>query len=741
MSNGSITPRPRSAAALALLVRIQVVVLTVSPAALAQIPSRDASGSDDDDRVGWTLSYDAGYTDANDAWAGGSEIMHLAAHAGKLYAANGYWVDARWVIPPDAQKQSAQVLRLDAADGKWQVDLDTGRSNEFGLRYMKGNILKSVTFTRDGSGKPLPQPQSLLVMAAGANFERGGAVSAWVRDDALGTWSHTLVRHGSNAGGVRWVPRDMEVYRDKVTGVERLFLLLGNPGVTSGVYDPSTPGTILWDRHVEFPFLTTGSLKTRPLGLARANGALFLSEGSSIFRRVDGPQPRYVEILDLEEDTDTDVGGIRGLTSIENPTGPGQSLLFVWAPGGRSRSEVKRLDPDGSGGYVLRDEVSLADLMSRALDVPISYSLGGHNRLYPITHPATGELLHLIGFQGNIQSKARLRWKGSRLYAGAMYAIRAADRSYTLCEVNNAWAPGKTVLVSPRAFCRSPFGDDRVFVGGHDASRKISDGMAWIFTAPLDVALGIRIGLDAPIGRSPARPDARLLAGPVWELRIYQAGDGRWEHLVRRFRDHTDRLFKKHGMKPIGYWSPTDGTARQKRRFVYILEHASRYAAYRSWNRFSTDREWQDVLDRPEFQRVLAERPISIFLTENDYSRAARSAIEKPGGVYELRTYVAQPDQLPRLNARFRDHTTRLLAKHGIGSVAYWTPFDAPESGNTLIYLVRHASRQQADANWRAFAGDPEWQRVAEVSRVGGRLLAAPPERIFLKATEFSPLP
>ena len=110
----------------------------------------------------WQQSYDAGYLDGEGQWAGGSEIMHLAAHKGKLYAANGYWLDARWVIPPDGQKQSAQVLRLDQPNGKWQVDLDLGKANDLGLQYMKGNILKSVTFTRDKQGRPLKTPVQLL---------------------------------------------------------------------------------------------------------------------------------------------------------------------------------------------------------------------------------------------------------------------------------------------------------------------------------------------------------------------------------------------------------------------------------------------------------------------------------------------------------------------------------------------------------------------------------------------------
>ena len=131
----------------------------------------------------WTLSYDAGYRDARGAYAGGSEIMHLVSHQGKLYASNGYWMDAHWVIPPDAKKQSAQVLRLDKPDDNWQVDLEMGATNGYDLRYMKGNILKSVTFSYGADGEPLERPVNLLVMAAGATFERGGAVSAWVRDD------------------------------------------------------------------------------------------------------------------------------------------------------------------------------------------------------------------------------------------------------------------------------------------------------------------------------------------------------------------------------------------------------------------------------------------------------------------------------------------------------------------------------------------------------------------------------
>ena len=686
----------------------------------------------------WSLSYDAGYRDDNGAYAGGSEIMHIESHRGKLYAANGYWMDARWVIPPNAQKQSAQVLRLDKLGGTWQVDLELGATNGYDLRYMKGNILKSVTFTYGADGKSLAEPVNLLVMAAGASYERGGAVSAWVRNDVDGTWNHTIVRHGSNNGGIRWVPRDMEVYRDKVTGVERLILLLGNPGVVSGVYDPALPGKIRWQSVLEYPFPEVGSVATRPLGIVQANESLLFSVDDAILRRNDGPRPSYTQILRLADDVDTDVGGIRGLTAIKNPKGPGDSVLFLWAPGGRSTSQVKRLDPNGKGGYTMHDETSMMDLMKNHLDADVTYTLGAHNMMYPIRHPESGELVHLIGFQGNLAGNHHLQWSGSRLYGGALYAVRKADQSYSVHEVNNAYSPGKTVLVSPRAFCLSPFGDNQLFIGGHDASNRISDDMAWICKAPVSVTLGLQQGLDAKEKRRELVVEARLQEGPVYELRIYKANQDRFEHLITRFREYTDRIFARHNMEALGYWAPTDGTTRQKRRVVYVLKHPSRYAAYANWTHFTNDREWQKVLDMPKFRGLLAEKPTSIFMTETEYSNSFVTSNDKADSVFELRICTSNEGKLDNLNARFADDIITLFEKHKMDNLGIWTPFDLPERENTLIYMLRHESREQADANWKSLLNDATWKSVTRDFQGNGGLLERPPERIFLKPLDIS---
>ena len=105
--------------------------------------------------------------------------------------------------------------------------------------------------------------------------------------------------------------------------------------------------------------------------------------------------------------------------------------------------------------------------------------------------------------------------------------------------------------------------------------------------------------------------------------------------------------------------------------------------------------------------------------------------------VYELRTYTTAEGRLPALHARFRDHTMALFEKHGMTNVMYWTPTDGEAAGNTLIYVLKHASRQAADASWRGFRAP---RLAGRQGRIGGRR----PHRdrrqsVFMTTTEYSP--
>ena len=107
-------------------------------------------------------------------------------------------------------------------------------------------------------------------------------------------------------------------------------------------------------------------------------------------------------------------------------------------------------------------------------------------------------------------------------------------------------------------------------------------------------------------------------------------------------------------------------------------------------------------------------------------------------GVYELRVYHAAPGKLGNLLTRFREHTVKLFDRHGIKSVAYWTPLDEPEKSNTLIYILLHPSREAAAANWKSFQDDREWKSVRDQSEANGKLVEKA-DSTFLALTDFSP--
>ena len=137
---------------------------------------------------------------------------------------------------------------------------------------------------------------------------------------------------------------------------------------------------------------------------------------------------------------------------------------------------------------------------------------------------------------------------------------------------------------------------------------------------------------------------------------------------------------------------------------------------------------------------LLQAIPVATFLASPLWSSSPRDdANPQPStGVYELRVYHAAPGKLPDLLARFRDHTIKLFDRHGMKSLAFWTPIDEPAKNDTLVYILYHPSREAAAANWKAFQDDPEWKSVKDKSEANGKLT----EKIdstYLALTDFSP--
>ena len=115
-------------------------------------------------------------------------------------------------------------------------------------------------------------------------------------------------------------------------------------------------------------------------------------------------------------------------------------------------------------------------------------------------------------------------------------------------------------------------------------------------------------------GTLAAQPAAR-----VFELRTYTAPEGKLGELHARFRNHTLRIFEKHGMSNVIYMAPMDAPASEN-QLVYLLAHKSREAAKESWAAFTNDPEWKKVASESQVNGRIVAKVDSVFLTATDYS-------------------------------------------------------------------------------------------------------------------------
>jgi uncharacterized protein (DUF1330 family) len=246
------------------------------------------------------------------------------------------------------------------------------------------------------------------------------------------------------------------------------------------------------------------------------------------------------------------------------------------------------------------------------------------------------------------------------------------------------------------------------------------------------VALAVLFGA---VGSEAQEKDKR-----VYELRTYYSPPGKLDNLNARFRDHTVKLFEKHGMTNVGYWTPIDN---KQNELIYVLSFPSVEAQKKAWKDFGADPEWKKVKAETEAQGKIVDKVDSITMAATDYSPVP-SPSSSGDRVFELRTYTTTPGKLDNLNARFRDHTVKLFEKHGMTNVAYWTPLPGQKGAdNTLIYILAHKSVDAAKSSFDAFRNDPAWTaaRKASEEKAGGSLTVKDGVKsLFMRATDYSPI-
>lgn len=245
----------------------------------------------------------------------------------------------------------------------------------------------------------------------------------------------------------------------------------------------------------------------------------------------------------------------------------------------------------------------------------------------------------------------------------------------------------------------------------------------------------------APMAASADEPAAKA-TGKVYELRTYVANPGKAEAMHARFRDHTCKLFQKHGMELVGFWTPADEKDGKKDTLIYMLAFPSREAAKASWAAFGSDPDWQKVYKESHKDGVLVAKVDSVYLDAADYSPAVAASAASAGEPrsFELRTYVASPGKFDDMNKRFREHTLDLFKSHGMTSFGYFIPQDAKQGHETtMTYLLAFPSKAAGETSWKAFRDDPEWQKVKAASEADKVPLAGKITSTYLEPTDYSP--
>ena len=117
-------------------------------------------------------------------------------------------------------------------------------------------------------------------------------------------------------------------------------------------------------------------------------------------------------------------------------------------------------------------------------------------------------------------------------------------------------------------------------------------------------------------GKSAASSAAPQAGTRFFEMRTYYAAEGKIDALNARFRNHTNKLFQKHGMELVGYWQPVD----KKDVLTYILAYPSREAREKAWKDFNADPDWQAARNKSEENGRLVAKVESVYMTPTDYS-------------------------------------------------------------------------------------------------------------------------
>jgi poly(A) polymerase len=421
------------------------------------------------DESHWSPSFSAGNWDSNNQYLGGTEIMYLISHKGKIYAANSYWEEYNSDILNNGWAEGCQIFALDSANGQWRESLEIKGS-------LRIDLFEQLIFTKDNQGNPVND--TLLVAMPTEN----DSLKSFILNETTGTWIESVVWVNPPTPAIS--VRAAYVYTDTVTNQQYVFAGIRDIGIIKGQYNPSLPGKIQWDLSVELPV----QAGFRVTGFTVVNGTLYAStsenEEAEIYVRNNGPNPSWTSVW--YDNTGGGDGDVRALSALPNPNGPGEVVWFNWS------SDAIRLDPFNNHAEMV--EFNYPQNVSQALGINITGTLSGYNNnVLQWFNPIKQITVQLIGFESLMGNPLQAPSYGSLgsgngfwLNMGTYYerSQQGSQVIYDLHLIEDNIPEVQDTLVAVRTFCISPFEEDDekvLYAGGFDANGIPSTETAWIY--------------------------------------------------------------------------------------------------------------------------------------------------------------------------------------------------------------------------------------------------------------------
>ncbi|HEY0662813.1 MAG TPA: NIPSNAP family protein [Lysobacter sp.] len=127
----------------------------------------------------------------------------------------------------------------------------------------------------------------------------------------------------------------------------------------------------------------------------------------------------------------------------------------------------------------------------------------------------------------------------------------------------------------------------------------------------------------------------------------------------------------------------------------------------------------------------------SLLLAAALLPRAAMAAEEEPADViHQLRIYELFDGTKQAFHDRFRDHATRIMARHGFKIVSIWESRSGDRT--EFVYLLEWPDEATMKDRWAKFMADQEWADIKKQTRVDGRIMGGIQDRT-LRLTDYSP--